>query len=158
MYSNIFVFITCNGTSIKGWSSTNSNMCVKLETSSSHSTVPHRNSTDMYQFLGIMCNVCTNWWTHSCHRHASHVTQHRLMWLTRLVSPVYLRPLYITFYPNWNSINLQHWVHSEIDCLCANHHLEGITFNVKSKADNHWGSITFSSNSVRKEYRLGSPS
>ena len=75
IYSNIFILITCNATSIEGWSLKNSNVRVNLEAGSSHSIVPHCNSIDVYHFLGIISNICTKWWTHSYRRHTSHIAR-----------------------------------------------------------------------------------
>ena len=56
------------------------------------------------------------------------------------------------------SINILHCVHSKIDCLCIPHHLAGVAFNTNSKEYSRYDSISFASNSTRKDKKLGKPS
>ena len=85
--TNIFSFIIWSATSIVGFSSANSNVCVNYVAIPSQFRVPCRNSIDAYQVLGVISNVCMKWWTHSCHGYSANIMQQWWRCLTRFSNP-----------------------------------------------------------------------
>ena len=155
--AEIFSFITGSTTSTVGCSLVNSNVWVKFIAKLYHSMVPCRSSSDVYQLCGTISKVWMNRWTHSCHGYAC-----QAMWQCSICFPGYDNPVYylstsLASSPNMISISLLHCGHSKIDCLCLPHHLAGVAFNTKSKEDNCSDSVTFASNSIKKDVKLGKP-
>ena len=73
--ANIFSFTSWRETSIVGCSSENSNVCANCLASIYQYWVPFRSSIEVYQFLGVISNVCMKWWTHSCYGYSANTAK-----------------------------------------------------------------------------------